>query len=192
METTEAIHNWRSIRRFKDEPVAEEALRAVLEAGRRAPSWENVQPWHFIVIEDQTMKAKLAELASGQKQVARAPVVIAVCGDLSAWDKPKNREALMELVEAGVMKVTEEIIDNISSKIPRLDREILADLDSSPFSRHDHDFRLRQNAPHIMTLKSTQHGGDIVVGAVDVFGVIKTSLDNLIRYFGATAHTERT
>ena len=118
METTEAIHKWRSIRRFKDEPVSKEALRAVLEAGRRAPSWENVQPWHFIVIEDQAMKEKLAQLASGQKQVARAPVVIAVCGDLSAWDKPKNREALMELVEAGVMKVTEEIIDDIILKDP--------------------------------------------------------------------------
>ena len=118
METTEAIHKWRSIRRFKDEQVSKEALQAVLEAGRRAPSWENVQPWHFIVIEDQTMKAKLAELASGQKQVARAPVVIAVCGDLSAWDKSKNREALMELMEAGVMKVTEEIIDDIVLKDP--------------------------------------------------------------------------
>ena len=95
METTEAIHKWRSIRRFKDDPVSMEALRAVLEAGRRAPSWENVQPWHFIVIEDQAMKEKLAKLASGQKQVARAPVVIAVCGDLSAWDKPKNRRHIL-------------------------------------------------------------------------------------------------
>ncbi len=41
METTEAIHKWRCIRRFKqDEPVPEEALRKVLEAGRRASSWE--------------------------------------------------------------------------------------------------------------------------------------------------------
>ncbi|MDP7417081.1 MAG: nitroreductase family protein, partial [Desulfobacterales bacterium] len=82
METTETIHKWRCIRRFKqDEPVPEEALRKVLEAGRRAPSWENVQPWHFIVIEDAEMKKKLAKLAAGQKQVARAPVVITVCGD---------------------------------------------------------------------------------------------------------------
>jgi nitroreductase len=118
METTEAIHKWRCIRRFKDEPVPDEALRKVLEAGRRAPSWMNVQPWHFIVIKDAEMKKKLATLATGQKQVARAPVVISVCGDLSAWDKPKNREALLELVEAGVMKITEEIIDNVVLKDP--------------------------------------------------------------------------
>ncbi len=113
METTEAIHGWRSIRRYKDVPVPDDSLKAVLNAGRRAPSWENVQPWHFIVIEDSDTKSRLAELASGQKFVAKAPTVVAVCGDLSAWDKPKNKEALMELVEAGAMKVNEEIIDKV-------------------------------------------------------------------------------
>lgn len=118
METTAAIHNWRSIRRYKEVPVPREALRAVLNAGQRAPSWENVQPWHFIVVEESSVKAKLAELASGQKFVAKAPVVIVVCGDLAAWDKPKNKEALLELVEAGVMKVNEEIIDQILLQDP--------------------------------------------------------------------------
>lgn len=113
MEATEAIHGWRSIRRYKDVPVPEDSLRAVLNAGRRAPSWENVQPWHFIIVEDDATKGKLAELASGQKFVAKAPAVIAVCGNLSAWDKPKNKEALLELADAGVMKVNEEIIDNV-------------------------------------------------------------------------------
>lgn len=118
MEILKAIDKWRSIRRFKEDPVPEDAIRAVLEAGRRAPSWENVQPWHFIVVQDQAMKDKLSQLASGQKQVAKAPVVIAVCGDLSAWDRPKNREALVELMEAGVMKVTAEIIDQVILKDP--------------------------------------------------------------------------
>ncbi|MBU2514920.1 nitroreductase family protein [bacterium] len=118
METTEAIHGWRSIRRYKDVPVSDEALRAVLNAGRRAPSWENVQPWHFIVIEEDETKSKLAELASGQKFITKAPIVIAVCGDLSAWEKPKNKEALMELAEAGVMKVNEEIIDKVMLNDP--------------------------------------------------------------------------
>ena len=113
METTQAIHKWRSIRKFKKEPVPEAALRAVLEAARRTPSWENVQPWHFIVVEDQGVKDKLALLAKGQKFVAAAPVVICVAGDLSAWDKPKNKAALMELVQAGVMKVNEQIIDTV-------------------------------------------------------------------------------
>ena len=118
METTQAIHKWRSIRKFKNEPVPEAALRAVLEAAHRAPSWENVQPWHFIVVQDQDMKDRLVQLAKGQKFVGRAPAVICVCGDLGAWDKPKNRQALLELVEAGVMKVNEQIIDTVMLQDP--------------------------------------------------------------------------
>lgn len=118
METTQSIQNWRSIRRYKNEPAPEESLKKVLEAGRRAPSWENVQPWHFIVVDDAAIKDKLVKLAKGQKFIAAAPVVIAVCGDLSAWDKPRNREALLELVEAGAMKATPEIIDNFILKDP--------------------------------------------------------------------------
>ena len=113
MEVTEAIHKWRSIRKYKSQPIPTETLRIILEAGRRAPSWCNVQPWHFIVIEDPSIKQKLSELAGGQKQVALAPVVIGVCGDLSAWEKPKHRESLLELVHSGVINVPEEVIDNV-------------------------------------------------------------------------------
>jgi nitroreductase len=118
METTQAIHNWRSIRKYKKEPVSQESLRKILEAGRRAPSWENIQPWHFIVIEDQAVKEKLSQLSMGQRHVTEAPVVIGVCGDLAAWDKPKNRAALVELMQAGVIPVTEEIIDGFMLKNP--------------------------------------------------------------------------
>lgn len=118
MDATEAIQRWRSIRKYKQDPIPEKILRKVLDAGRRSPSWENVQPWHFIIIEDAATKQKLVHLASGQKFIARAPVVIGICGDLSAWDKPKNRKALLELLHAGVMNVTEEVIDNVLLKDP--------------------------------------------------------------------------
>ncbi|MEW5946863.1 MAG: nitroreductase family protein [bacterium] len=118
METTQAIHSWRSIRKYRPDPVPDDVLRKVLEAGRRAPSWENVQPWHFIVIADDAVKEKLRELARGQRHVASAPAVIACCGDVGAWDKKKNRAALMELIEAGVMKATEQTVDNVLLKDP--------------------------------------------------------------------------
>ena len=70
------------------------------------------------MVEDADTKSKLAQLAAGQKFVAKSPAVIVVCGDLSAWDKPKNKAALLELAEAGVMKVNEEIVDNIMMKDP--------------------------------------------------------------------------
>ncbi|HOY63313.1 MAG TPA: nitroreductase family protein [bacterium] len=118
MEATEAIEKWRSIRKYKTEPVPDGALRKTLDAGRKAPSWENVQPWHFIAVDDEGLKQKLVKLSRGQKFIASAPVVIAVCGDVGAWDKPRNREALLELIEAGAMKATAEVVDNLLLKDP--------------------------------------------------------------------------
>jgi nitroreductase len=46
----EAIAERRSIRRFKDAPIPDEALEAILKAGTQAPSGKNRQPWRFVVV----------------------------------------------------------------------------------------------------------------------------------------------
>lgn len=45
-----ALRGRRSIRKFTDEPVGDEQIQAVLEAGRWAPSGMNNQPWRFLVV----------------------------------------------------------------------------------------------------------------------------------------------
>jgi len=80
MELMEAVRGRRSIRSFLDRPVEDEMLRAVLEAGRLAPSARNMQDWRFIVVKDKDTRLKLAEAARNQAFVAQAPVVIAACG----------------------------------------------------------------------------------------------------------------
>lgn len=52
----------RSTRRFQQRAVPGDALEAVLEAGRFAPSGKNVQATHFLVIENKEVLAKLAQL----------------------------------------------------------------------------------------------------------------------------------
>ncbi len=56
MKCIEQILSRRSIRKYKDEPVSEEVLNNILEAGRRSPSATNGQPWHFVVARDQKAK----------------------------------------------------------------------------------------------------------------------------------------
>lgn len=58
----EAIDTQRSLRRFTDQPVPEEHIRRLLEAGRKAPSPTNSQPWAFIVIRDAATRRALAEI----------------------------------------------------------------------------------------------------------------------------------
>lgn len=48
----EGLVSTRSIRRYRDEPVPDDVLRAVLFAATRAPSGSNRQPFRFLVLRD--------------------------------------------------------------------------------------------------------------------------------------------
>ena len=56
MNCIERVLNRRSIRKFKNEPVSEEVMNNILEAGRRAPSALNKQPWQFVIARDHNKK----------------------------------------------------------------------------------------------------------------------------------------
>lgn len=55
----------RSIREFTAEPVSDEDIDKILEAGRQAPSGENAQPWRFIVVKNEASRKYLAALSGG-------------------------------------------------------------------------------------------------------------------------------
>ena len=59
------IHDRRSIRHYTDDPVSEEQLETILEAGRQAPSGENAQPWRFIIVRDGETRKQLGAIAGG-------------------------------------------------------------------------------------------------------------------------------
>lgn len=79
MDVFEAIRARRSIRKYRRQPVEEEKLNRILEAGRLAPSANNRQEWRFVVVQDGDTRQKLSEAACGQTFVADAPVVLACC-----------------------------------------------------------------------------------------------------------------
>lgn len=77
----EIIKSRRSIRRYADRHVEREKILACLQAARLAPSAENVQPWRFLVIDDQELKKRVSDSAfSGiyltSRFAAKAPVLI--------------------------------------------------------------------------------------------------------------------
>jgi nitroreductase len=113
MDVTEAILKRRSIRRWKPKPVEKEKIIKVLEAGRRAPSWGNTQPWRCIVVQNKVKIEELAKAAGGQPQVSTAPVVIVCCGFMEAFSRKMHRESLKQLIEAGVMDWPDEVLDNV-------------------------------------------------------------------------------
>src|SRR5512136_3508824 len=63
--TMKAIQDRRSIREWTTEPISDQDLAMILEAGREAPSGENAQPWRFIIVRDAETRKKLGALAGG-------------------------------------------------------------------------------------------------------------------------------
>jgi nitroreductase len=60
LSVTEAVRAKRAVRAYSAEPVAEESVRAILNAGRRAQSSKNNQPWTFIVVADREQLQRLS------------------------------------------------------------------------------------------------------------------------------------
>lgn len=70
-----------SVRRYTDEPVADDLKVALLHAAMSAPSGVNRQPWEFILVDDKKLLESLAEALPYAKMAATAPMAIVPCGD---------------------------------------------------------------------------------------------------------------
>ncbi len=81
METWDAIRARRNVRQYTDQPIAREDLERICEAGRRAPSASNWQPWDFVVVTDPDQLVELAKAwPRGGQHIARSAATIAMVG----------------------------------------------------------------------------------------------------------------
>ncbi len=78
MTVSELIRTKRAVRQFTDEPLSEEAIRSILNAGRRAQSSKNTQPWHFIAIRDRETLRQLSQCGAYAGHLAGAPFAVAL------------------------------------------------------------------------------------------------------------------
>ncbi len=90
METMQAIHTRRSIRRFAAEPLDRAVIEDILRAGMAAPSAGNQQPWRFVVIEDRALLERIPSLHPYAAMAEKAACAIMVCGDTTAEKYPGN------------------------------------------------------------------------------------------------------
>lgn len=75
-----AIMGRRSIRSFNPKPLPDKDLKAIVEAGRHAPSAANRQPWHIVVVRESEQKKRLAAACSNQMWLADAGAIVAGVG----------------------------------------------------------------------------------------------------------------
>ncbi|MBQ6395298.1 MAG: nitroreductase [Atopobiaceae bacterium] len=102
METLECIRTRRAIRAYKDEPVPEEMLEKILEAGMWAPSGQGKQAATIIAITSKDQRDRLMELNAkvmdreGIDPFYGAPVVLLVIVDKSVGTYANDGELVME------------------------------------------------------------------------------------------------
>lgn len=91
MELIDLIKTRRSIRKFKEEPVPDNLIYEILEAGRWSPSGKNNQPWRFVVIKNKSVKESLASLTKYSSIVKNSDFCVAVFYHTpSGYDRDKD------------------------------------------------------------------------------------------------------
>jgi len=102
--------NRQSDRKYLDRPVEKEKIERITEAGRLSPSACNGQPWRFIVVDEPSLRQKMAqatesELLRVNAFVSQAPVLIVIVREKSnftsrAGDLIKKRD--YSLIDIGI------------------------------------------------------------------------------------------
>ncbi len=94
MEFQELIRRRYSVREYLPEPVSEEALARILEAGRLAPTAANRQPFRIVVLHTAGRLEALGRVYR-RHWFVQAPIVICVCGvPEEAWVRKDGRSHL--------------------------------------------------------------------------------------------------
>ena len=80
MDTYLAIVSKRDTRRYSDEPIPDDVVERILDAGRVTGSASNRQPWRFLIVEDAERREQLAAAVYEPTNIRGAQLVIAIAG----------------------------------------------------------------------------------------------------------------
>lgn len=107
MELKDIIEKRKSVRSYTEEAVSDELVLRIIEAGHKAPTAGNLQPWDFIIVKEEQKKREIVnttfvgnDRSSTQRQewMLQAPVFIAVCADRDRCYSRYGDEGLKSLI----------------------------------------------------------------------------------------------
>jgi nitroreductase len=101
MDVFEAIRTMLAVRRYQDKPIPEATVGRIVEAGRLTGSAKNLQPWHFVVVQDREALRRLGALARTGAHVAQAPLAVVVAVDKSPFAVSDASRAIQSMLLAG-------------------------------------------------------------------------------------------
>ncbi|MBM6992620.1 MAG: nitroreductase family protein [Prevotella sp.] len=89
-----------SIRKYQQRPVETDKQEKLLRAAMASPSSRNMQPWHFVVLNDEQNISQLAAGLRNNEMIKGAPLAIIVCGDTTRMQSGQARDFWIEDVSA--------------------------------------------------------------------------------------------
>ena len=78
MEVYEAVRTVLAVRGYQDKPVPPTVIRRIVEAAHLTASSRNLQPWHFIVVENQEILRQMGSMVKTGAYTAQAAFAIVV------------------------------------------------------------------------------------------------------------------
>ena len=101
MEVHEALYTTRMMRRMKPDGIPLESQCRILDAAIRAPSGGNTQRWHFLVVDDPPLKARLAELYRAGREQEYADLGAGRLGRVLQDEGGRHAESLRRIKRSG-------------------------------------------------------------------------------------------
>lgn len=132
------MHDRKSVRKYDENyKIPQEQLEELLTEATSAPSSSNLQPWRFIVIQDEVIKKELRAIANNQEQVETSSVVIAVLGDTKMYENAESiftknydlgyiNEATKDLMITNSMNLYSQLPQEILKNIVTFDAGLIS------------------------------------------------------------------
>lgn len=93
-----------SCRNFKNEKLKKEDLNSILEIARLSPSSLGLEPWKFIVVQDEKRKEELSKICNQQKHVKDCAALIIIISRLDFLDYFEEKLRKRDMSETEIQK----------------------------------------------------------------------------------------
>jgi nitroreductase len=98
MEVFEAVRTVLAVRAYQDKPVPPDVVRRIVEAGRLTASSMNVQPWHFIVVQQRDTLRQLGARVKTGPYIAQAALAVVVAMDKTKYSVSDGSRAIQSMI----------------------------------------------------------------------------------------------
>jgi nitroreductase len=98
MEVFEAVRTVLAVRAYEDKPVPPEVVHRILEAARLTASSMNVQPWHFVVVQERDTLHQLGQMAKTGPYIAQAALAVVVAMDKTKFSVSDGSRAIQSMI----------------------------------------------------------------------------------------------